>query len=60
MQEGMGSALSPFWLWRAPQARLDIPSPKQLGGGKEATEGLTGRRSGARTPGSCHMATTCP
>lgn len=38
MQEGMGSALSPFWLWRAPQACLDLPSPKQLGGGKEAME----------------------
>lgn len=54
--------LIPLWLWRAPQARLDLPSPKQLGGGGAATEGLTGRerwRQDSRVlPHGHHMSLT--
>ena len=54
--------LIPLWLRRAPQAFLDLPSPKQLGGGGAATEGLTGREQWRRDsrvlPHGRHMSLT--
>ena len=54
--------LIPLWLRRAPQAFLDLPSPKQLGGGGAATEGLTGqeqwRQDSRVLPHGRHMSLT--
>lgn len=62
-REGMDSkCLIPLWLQRAPQACLDLPSPKQLGGGGATTEGLTGqeqwRQDSRVLPHGRHMSLT--